>query len=117
MKFVRKLFNKSYSIYGEVIYGDKVGKMIGYLIVNIDYKNYYLFKIGVYVVIVEIGDKIYLGCVNLGYNLIINYLIIRRLEVFIMDYDGNLYEKEIIVLFEYYLRDEIKYDKVEVMLE
>lgn len=117
MKLARKLLNKSYSIHGEVIHGDKVGKMIGYPTANIDYKNHYLPKIGVYAVKVEIGDKTYLGCANLGHNPTINYSTTRRLEVFIMNYDGNLYEEEITVSFEYYLRDEIKYDKVETMLE
>ena len=34
-----------------------------------------------------------------------------------MDYDQDLYDKEITVSFEHYLRDEIKYDQVETMLE
>ena len=116
MKLARKLLNKSYSIHGEVIHGDKEEpQKIGTC--NIDYKNHYLPKIGVYAVKVEIGDKTYLGCANLGHNPTINYSTTRRLEVFIMNYDGNLYEEEITVSFEYYLRDEIKYDKVETMLE
>jgi len=117
MKLAKKLLNKSYSIHGEVIHGDKVGKMIGYPTANIDYKNHYLPKIGVYAVKVQIGDHMYLGCANLGHNPTLNYSTTKRLEVFIMDYDANLYEKEITVSFEHYLRDEIKYDKVEDMIE
>lgn|SRR5690554_380268 len=117
MKLAKKLLNKSYSIHGEVIHGDKVGKMIGYPTANIDYKNHYLPKIGVYAVKVQIGDHTYLGCANLGHNPTLNYSTTKRLEVFIMDYDANLYEKEITVSFEHYLRDEIKYDKVEDMIE
>ncbi|MFA7417082.1 MAG: bifunctional riboflavin kinase/FAD synthetase, partial [Acholeplasma sp.] len=117
MKLAKKLLNKSYSIHGEVIHGDKVGKMIGYPTANIDYKNHYLPKIGVYAVKVQIGDHTYLGCANLGHNPTLNYSTTKRLEVFIMDYDANLYEEEITVSFEHYLRDEIKYDKVEDMIE
>ena len=116
IELTKKLLNKSYSIHGEVIHGDKVGKLIGYPTANIDYKNHYLPKIGVYAVKVQIDDKTYLGCANLGHNPTINYSTTRRLEVFIMDYDGDLYEKEITVSFEYYLRDEIKYDQVKDML-
>ena len=117
MKLAKKLLNKSYSIHGEVIHGDKVGKMIGYPTANIDYKNHFLPKIGVYAVRVQIGDHTYLGCANLGHNPTLNYSTTKRLEVFIMDYEANLYEKEITVSFEHYLRDEIKYDKVEDMLK
>ncbi len=117
MKLVRKLLNKSYSIHGEVIHGDKVGKMIGYPTANIDYKNHFLPKIGVYAVKVQIGDKTYLGCANLGHNPTLNYSTTRRLEVFIMDYDADLYEKEITVSFEYYLRDEIKYENLEDLIK
>lgn len=117
MALSKKLLNKSYSIHGQVIHGDKVGKMIGYPTANIDYQNHYLPKIGVYAVYVKIDNKLYLGCANLGHNPTINYSTTRRLEVFIMDYKGNLYEKEITIFFEHYLRDEIKYDEVDVMLK
>jgi riboflavin kinase/FMN adenylyltransferase len=76
------------------------------------YKNHFLPKIGVYAVKVQIGDMTYLGCANLGHNPTLNYSTTRRLEVFIMDYDADLYEKEITVSFEYYLRDEIKYENL-----
>lgn len=117
MKLVKKLLNKSYSIHGEVIHGDKVGKMIGYPTANIDYKNHFLPKIGVYAVKVQIGDKIYQGCANLGHNPTLNYSTTRRLEVFIMDYDADLYQKEITVSFEHYLRDEIKYENLEDLIK
>ncbi len=113
----KSLLNRSYGIHGEVIHGDKVGKLIGYPTANINYKNYYLPKIGVYAVKVKIDDHIYIGCANLGHNPTLNYSTTRRLEVFILDYDGDLYHKEITVFFEYYLRDEIKYDNLEDLLK
>ena len=116
LDLAKKLLGKSYSIHGEVIHGDKVGRLIGYPTANIDYKKHFLPKVGVYAVKVHIHNQTYLGCANLGHNPTINYSSIKRLEVFIMDYDQDLYDKEVTVSFEHYLRDEIKYDKVETML-
>ena len=117
LDLAKKLLGKSYSIHGEVIHGDKVGRLIGYPTANIDYKQHFLPKVGVYAVKVKIHNQTYLGCANLGHNPTINYSSTKRLEVFIMDYDQDLYDKEITVSFEHYLRDEIKYDQVETMLE
>lgn len=113
----KSLLNRSYSIHGLVIHGDKIGKLIGYPTANIDYKNYYLPKIGVYAVKVMIDNQEFIGCANLGHNPTLNYSTTRRLEVFILDYDGDLYNKEMTVSFEFYLRDEIKYDNLEDLLK
>ncbi|WP_025724694.1 bifunctional riboflavin kinase/FAD synthetase [Acholeplasma granularum] len=117
IKLAKKLLNKSYEVSGKVVHGDKVGKLIGYPTANIDYKNHFLPKVGIYAVYVKIDGKTYLGCANLGHNPTLNYSTQRRLEVFIIDYDGNLYDKELSISFEHYLRDEVKYEKLEDMLK
>ncbi len=117
VRMARTLLNRSYAIHGEVVHGDKVGSLIGYPTANIDYKNHYLPKIGVYAVKVKIDDQTYLGCANLGHNPTLNYSTTKRLEVFIINYNQNLYQKEITIFFEYYLRDELKFDTVEALRE
>ncbi|CDR30991.1 Riboflavin biosynthesis protein ribF [Acholeplasma oculi] len=116
IRLAKKLLDRSYSIHGEVVHGDKVGKFIGYPTANIDYKKYFLPKVGIYACYVTIGGKKYIGCANLGHNPTLNYSSMKRLEVFILDYDGDLYHQEISVSFEYYLRDEIKYDNVDDLI-
>ena len=117
IRLVKSLLGRSYQIHGEVVHDDKVGSLIGYPTANINYKNYYMPKVGIYVVNVRIGDKNYLGCANLGHNPTLNYSTTKRLEVFIIDYNGDLYDQEITVSFEYYLRDEIKFNTVEELLK
>lgn len=113
---VTTLLDRKYSIHGEVVHGDKVGRLIGYPTANIDYTNYYLPKNGVYAVSVLIDDKSYIGCLNLGHNPTINYSASKRLEVFIINYSGDLYKKEITVTFDKYLRDEMKFNGLDQLL-
>ncbi|WP_162164026.1 bifunctional riboflavin kinase/FAD synthetase [Acholeplasma hippikon] len=112
-----KLLNRTYNIHGEVVHGDKVGRLIGFPTANIDYKNYYLPKVGIYAVKVLIDGKMFLGCANLGHNPTLNYSSSKRLEVFIIDYDGDLYQKEITIYFEHYLRDEVKFDNLDALID
>lgn len=116
VEMAKDLLGREYSIHGEVVHGDKIGSLIGYPTANIDYGNYYLPKIGVYIVSVKIEDKVYQGALNLGHNPTINYSSTKRLEVFILNYNGNLYQDEITIYFEHYLRDELKFDSVEELL-
>jgi riboflavin kinase/FMN adenylyltransferase len=117
LKTVSKLLNKPYSIHGKVVHGDKVGRMMGFPTANIDYGQYYLPKIGIYAVRVKYLGHTYLGCANLGHNPTLNYSSTPRLEVFIMDFEGNLYDEEITIYFDEYLRDEEKFDTMDALLE
>lgn len=116
IKLASKLLNRDYSIHGEVVHGDKVGRLIGFPTANIDYMNYYLPRVGIYAVEVFIDGKMYLGCANLGHNPTLNYSSTKRLEVFIINYDGDLYKKEIGIKFKAYLRDELKFDNLEELV-
>jgi len=114
---VKTLLNREYSIHGKVVHGDKIGSLIGFPTANIDYDHYYLPKIGVYIVTVEMDGKKYKGCASLGHNPTLNYSATKRLEVFILNYDGNLYDKEIHITFKKYLRNEEKFDSLPLLLE
>lgn len=116
LELVSKLLARDYKVSGEVIHGDKIGRLIGYPTANIDYQNYYLPSVGVYAVLVNIDGVEYIGCANLGHNPTLNYSSQKRLEVFIIDYQGDLYKKKLSITFKAYLRDEVKYDKLDDLL-
>ena len=117
VKTAKILLNKPYAIHGKVVHGNKVGRMMGFPTANIDYGQYYLPKIGIYAVKVKYLGKTYLGCANLGHNPTLNYSTTRKLEVFIMDFEGDLYDEEITIYFDQYLRDEEKYDDVDALVK
>lgn len=106
----RKLLNKPYEISGNVVYGNQIGKDLGFPTANIDYENYLLPKTGVYFVQLIIDGAKYPGIANIGYNPTLNYSQTKKLEVFILDFHGDIYHKDVRVTFEYYIRDEKKFN-------
>ena len=87
-----------------------MGKKIGFPTCNIDLKNYVIAKPGVYAVKVCLPKtKKYLkGIANLGYRPTFNQKIIL-LEVNIFNFNGNLYNKKLIVKFIKFIRKEKKF--------
>lgn len=109
LDLARKLLNKHYEIHGNVVYGNQIGKQLGFPTANIDYGNYFLPKNGVYYVHITIDQKTYPGIANIGYNPTLNYSQTKKLEVFILDFEGSIYKKAVTVEFLYYLREEQKF--------
>lgn len=113
VKEAKRLLGRYYSIKGRVIYGAQKGRTIGFPTANIDYKNYYLPKNGVYFVNVKIGSNLYLGFCNIGHNPTFNFTEEKRFEVHIFNFDEDIYGEQIDILFIDRLRDEIKFNSAE----
>jgi len=112
-----KLLGYDYHVLGTVEHGNKVGRKLGFPTANIDYEDILLPKTGVYLVKVNIDNKNYYGLANVGFNPTINVSKNKRLEVYILDYNDNSYDKEVIVTFIKRLRDELKFDTVEELIK
>ncbi len=107
-----------YNITGKVRHGNKVGRLLGIRTANLDLiGDYQIIKKGVYAVIVQIDDKKYLGVCNIGHNPTLNYTKKQRLEVHIIDFDGDLYDKIISVDFVKFLREEIPFKNKEDLIQ
>ena len=112
-----KLLTRPYSIIGEVVHGNKIGRKLGYPTANIDYKDYTLPKSGVYLTLVKIQDKKYLSMTNIGHNPTLNEQEKSRLEVHILDFNEEIYGELIEISFIKYLREERKYDSKEELMK
>ncbi len=112
----RKLLDKHYEICGKVVYGNQVGKQLGFPTANIDYGNYFMPKNGVYYVKIVIDHEEFSGIANIGYNPTLNYSQTKKLEIFILDFFGNIYKKDVKVIFMYYLREEKKFGSREELI-
>jgi riboflavin kinase/FMN adenylyltransferase len=90
-----------------------MGQKIGFPTCNIDIGNYVIAKPGVYAVKTRINDrrKFYKGIANLGYRPTFDQKKIL-LEVHIFNFSGNLYNKELIIDFVYFIRKEKKFKSV-----
>jgi riboflavin kinase/FMN adenylyltransferase len=103
------LLNRNYRIQGSVVHGNKVGHKLGYPTANIDYDHYFLPKNGVYYVKVNIDGMSYRAMANIGYNPTVNFTADCRLEVYILDFQSEIYGKVIDVEFIKYIRPEFKF--------
>lgn len=112
----RKLLNRHYQINGNVMHGHKIGRGIGYPTANIDFGNYYLPRMGVYYVKIFVNDKWYHAMANIGNNPTINFSEARRLEVFILDFDEDIYDKKVIIDFLHYLRPEYRFPSKDALI-
>ena len=113
----RKLLNRHYDIKGIVVHGNKIGNKLGYPTANIDYDNYYLPKSGVYYVKVIIDNKLYHAMANIGNNPTLNFSFEKRLEIYILDFNQQIYGKKIDIIFMHYLREELKFRNKKELIE
>ena len=104
------LLKNPYTIVGQVVHGNKIGRQLGFPTANVDYKEYILPKNGVYLTITKYKDTKYLSMTNIGYNPTINEQEKRRLEVHILDFEEEIYGEEIEVSFIKYLREEKRFN-------
>lgn len=96
-------------IKGDVIDGKKLGRTIGFPTANIDPQESYKLvpKDGVYAVKVDVDDKRYLGMLNIGVRPTVNnQLDNRSIEVHILDFDKDIYYKNITIHFYQRIRNE-----------
>ena len=115
---VNRLLENDFSISGIVSHGEGIGKTIGFKTANINTPNiYHDLRKGVYQVKVIINSKEYLGIGNFGFNPSINEVTKPRLEVHIFDYDEDLYNKYIKVVFVRFIRDEKKFSSIEELIK
>lgn len=114
---VTNILGRFYNITGRVVPGNKVGRTLGFKTANINLEeNYHFLRKGVYGVLVYIDDKRHLGVCNIGNNPSINYTEKPRLEVHIFDFDQFIYDQEISVDFVFFIRDEMKFDSLEELI-
>ncbi len=113
----RKLLNRHYDIKGVVVHGNKIGHKLGYPTANINYDNYFLPKSGVYYVKVKIEGKTYHAMANIGNNPTLNFSFEKRLEIYIFDFNQNIYDKIIDITFIHYLRQELKFRNKKELIE
>jgi riboflavin kinase / FMN adenylyltransferase len=114
---VKQFLDRSYRLSGIVVHGDARGRTIGYPTANIKLNDprKIIPKVGVYAVYVEADAKRYMGMMNIGYRPTFGSSNEPRLEVHLIEFDGDLYGKKITVHFESRLRDEVTFSSVEAL--
>lgn len=115
IKLANKLLGYSYSTSGIVTHGDSIGRTLGFPTANISIKPEYqlIEKTGVYATIAKVDVKDYPSMTYIGRRPTISNGLPTSTETYIMDFDGDLYGKEIRVTFVDRVRDEMTFDNLE----
>lgn len=116
IEHANKLLGAPYQLSAVVIEGDKRGRTIGFPTANLlPPKAKLIPKIGVYAVEVEVGDKRYRAMMNIGTRPTIQAQSRVSLEVHLLDFNGDLYSKELTLYFLARLRDEQKFASLDAL--
>jgi riboflavin kinase/FMN adenylyltransferase len=109
----KKLLGRDYTVLGKVVKGKQLGRQLGFPTANVAVENEELPPSGVYAVKVrssESGVRSWNGVANLGLRPTVDANASERsLEVYLLDFDGDLYETEMEVAFVKLLREEKKF--------
>ncbi|HQV77349.1 MAG TPA: bifunctional riboflavin kinase/FAD synthetase [Chitinophagales bacterium] len=108
-----------FTIKGNVIHGDKIGRILGFPTANIEVSNPHKLipASGVYAVKIKIKDTYYKGALSIGYRETVFDNSKLTIEVFIIDFDGDLYNQQLDMIFLDYIRPQIKYENWDLLKE
>ncbi len=109
-----ELLGAPWFVSGEVIHGDKRGRDLGFPTANLKLDPSCGLKHGIYAVRVAVGDMRYDGVASFGVRPMFDAGA-PLLEVFLFDFDGDLYGQAIDVAFIGWIRHEQKFESIETL--
>ncbi|MDR2887675.1 MAG: bifunctional riboflavin kinase/FAD synthetase [Bacteroidales bacterium] len=109
------LLGYCYKVSGTVIDGKKKGRTIGFPTANIlPAANKLIPRGGVYAVEVNTGSGHFCGMLNIGTNPTVDTANRKQsIEVNIIGFNGDIYNRDVVVTFRKRLRDERRFDSME----
>ena len=108
-----ELLGRPYSLSGRVAHGKKLGRELGYPTINIKMGDKTLIVKGIFAVIVKgIDNRVLQGVASIGTRPTVNG-VDTILEVYILDFDQDVYGYSVVVEFLHKIRNEEKFDSLE----
>ena len=117
LKTANNYLGYHYMLNGTVVSGKKLGGTIGFPTANIEIKEPYKLipKTGVYIIRTYINTILYTGMMNIGFNPTVLGKH-QTIEAHLFDFNEDLYGKEIMIEFIYFLREEHKFESVKELV-
>lgn len=109
----------NYFVHGKVVFGRGMGVNLGFPTANIKPENIHklLPAYGVYIVYSIIDDVKYYGMANVGVRPTLTNDTKPTLEVNYLDFNEDLYDRDLTVFFLHYIRKEIKFPNTDMLIE
>ncbi|MBI4187215.1 MAG: bifunctional riboflavin kinase/FAD synthetase [Chloroflexi bacterium] len=115
MKKVIALTGRPFSLHGRVVAGEGRGMKLGFPTANLDTdRKQALPADGIYATWAHVDDKVYQSVTNIGKRPTFNGSQ-RTVEVYLLDFDGNLYGRDMRIDIVERLRSEKRFDNVEAL--
>ncbi|RAK57620.1 bifunctional riboflavin kinase/FAD synthetase [Phenylobacterium deserti] len=112
------ILTRPFAIEGAVERGRQLGRKLGFPTANVPLDDYVVPKFGVYATRTRLPDGRELpGVANIGVNPTITGTIAPRLEVWLFDFDEDIYDQVIETDLIAFLRPEEKFDGLEALTE
>lgn len=110
------ILSRPFAIEGAVQRGRQLGRKLGYPTANVALDDYVIPKFGVYATRTRLPDGRYIpGVANIGVNPTIEGVRIPLLEVWLFDFDEDIYDQVIETDLIAFLRPELKFDSLDAM--
>ncbi len=114
----QKYLGYPYSFAGTVIHGEKAGRKLGYPTANLTPED--PLKIipgrGIYFVKAKVKEKLYYGMMSIGVKPTMGDFT-QTQEVYLFDFDEDIYGETVRVYFLEYLRGEKKFSSLEALIQ
>src|SRR5438876_11043365 len=111
------MLGRAYTTHGTVGRGDHRAKKSGLPTANLSAHNEQFPPNGVYFAEAKLDGVAYPGVVNLGYRPTVSSSKTERvLEIHLLDFDRDIYGKDLEVRFIRYLRPEKKFENVDTLV-
>lgn len=108
------LLDRYYSLKGAVVKGKQIGTNLGFPTANIECSENSLIPApGVYATFVKLNDKLYKGMTSIGFNETVSENNSLTIETHILGFDGDIYGKELEILFLKKVRDAKKFESLD----
>jgi riboflavin kinase/FMN adenylyltransferase len=106
-----RLLGRPYSVCGRVVHGAKRGRMLGFPTANILMRRKNTPVQGVFAVTMSwIGERPLPGVANVGIRPTVTGGRTVLLETYLLDFSGDIYGKQVEIVFHRKLRDEKRFD-------
>lgn len=118
LKTAAALMNRPFSVFGNVVHGRAVGRKLGFPTANIDVQNEVEPPPGIYAAKALVGGKSYQAAAYIGSRRTFHNIGNERvLEVFLLDFEGRIYDHAIEVQFIEKVREDTAFESVELLKE
>ena len=117
VKTFLNIYHSYYALPGIIVEGNKIGRTIGFPTANIlPDSGFSVPKEGVYAVFVSIDKKVLKGMLNIGIRPTFNLSQVT-IEVHLLDFSEMIYNRRITIYFVDRIRNEIKFESKELLIE